>query len=71
MSEHQRGVIAGLEMALAIVRRRKEHYECYRAGRFGNGCESMTTHPATFATLDEVSVFVAAELSRQQRDEPA
>lgn len=46
---------------IEVLIRRKSHYELYRHG------EIMRTHPATFAILDELSVFMRAERLRGPR----
>ena len=48
----------GVRDAIKIVEYRQQHAEMYRNGG------DMQTHPAVFATLDEVLVFLKAMLSR-------
>jgi hypothetical protein len=60
----------GVQACIDKVKQRQEHYELYRCDCLdrdpGNGhapgCkgEAMATHPATFAILDEVLVFLSA-----------
>ncbi len=52
--------IRGVEDALKCVKRRQEHYELYRNG------DAMRTHPATFAILDELVVFLSALKERAE-----
>jgi hypothetical protein len=60
----------GVQACIDMVRRRHDHFELYRCDCLdrdpGNGhvpgCkgEAMSTHPATFAILDEIFVFLSA-----------
>lgn len=60
----------GVQACIDLVKRRHEHYEMYRCDCLdrdpGNGhvpgCkgEMMSTHPATFAILDEIFVLLSA-----------
>jgi hypothetical protein len=78
----RKGWYAGVQACIDMVKKRHEHYELYRCncetdrkeGRWtGDGhspfCKgsAMATHPATFATLDEIFIFLSALL---QRGEP-
>ena len=64
----------GIADAIKIVKARLAHYEMYRCDcsrhstevqhRPGCKAEMMSTHPATFAVLDEMLVFLEAMLER-------
>jgi hypothetical protein len=69
----------GVRACIDIVKARQRLYESYRCtcGREANGhrvdCPgaSMMTQPATFATLDEILVFLEAHLERLSSAWPA
>lgn len=46
--------LRGIDDSIARVKSRQAHYELYREG------DMMKTHPATFAILDEVLVFLGS-----------
>lgn len=64
----------GVETCIDIVKKRRAHYELYRCTcNQANGkqphrpdCKghNMSTHPATFAVLDEVLTFLQVKLDR-------
>lgn len=64
----------GFQAAIDVVKRRQQHYEVYRCNCDYQGAgdvhldtcpgRDMSTHPATFAVLDEVLVFLEAHLER-------
>jgi hypothetical protein len=58
--------LQGVGDAIRIVKDRQNYYESYRKGK----CDRMETHPATFATLDEVLIFLEAMRERGQYQNP-
>jgi hypothetical protein len=56
---------AGIEDSIKCIKQRKAHYELYREDG------AIKTHPATFAVLDEMLVFLGAMLERTQDKETA
>jgi hypothetical protein len=61
----ERSWIEGVDDAIRIVEFRQRHYEAYRAKPGQTLAEAgMQTHPATFATLEEILVFLKAMKER-------
>jgi hypothetical protein len=50
--------VQGIDECIGILASRRAHYECYRTG------DMMTTHPATFAIINELLVFMQAHRER-------
>ncbi len=51
--------VRGIDVAIGIIQRRRQHYELYV-----DPSAAMVTHPATFAVIDELLVFLQAERDR-------
>ncbi len=61
----------GIADCIAMVKNRRRYYECYLA-KSGETLDQagMRTKPATFATLDEILVFLGAMLERAETAPP-
>ena len=68
MAERAEGWKDGVRDAIKKIKARQAHYELYRANASDEDLTlarvALRTHPATFAVLDEVLVFLEAMLER-------